>query len=174
MSFDASRLRLRECSWTLLLVASLFLFAGQAVESAPHVVGYERFHSAEPTAEGGAILFSELGCASCHGGSPTVVPRQGPTLLDLSQRVERDWIFEFLRNPNEGREGSNMPSMFHGVGEADLEAVVAYLGSLGGGINFPVDRHANAERGSALYHEEGCVACHAPTPDLRSPFGSGE
>lgn len=143
-------------------------------EAAPHVVGYERFHSETPTAEGGAILFSELGCAGCHGGSATVVRRKGPRLIDLSQRIERDWLVDFLKNPESGRKGSTMPQLFHGVSDEELDAVVAYLGSIGKGIKYPADRHANAERGSALYHEKGCIACHAPTPDFRSPQGPGE
>ena len=65
-----------------------------------------------------------------------------------------------------------MPSMFHGLGDSDLEAVVAYLGTMGDGIKFERQRHANAERGSALYHEKGCVACHAPTGDYRGPKGT--
>lgn len=160
-------------SCLLLGVFALFCCLSPA-KASPHVVGFERFHSEEPTAEGGAVLYSELGCASCHGGSATVVPRQGPRLINLSQRIERDWLVSFLKDPESGREGSNMPQMFHGVADGEVEAVVAYLGSVGKDIKFPADRHANAERGSALYHEKGCIACHAPTSDFRSPHGSGE
>lgn len=144
------------------------------LHSAPHVVGYERFHAETPTAEGGAILFSELGCANCHGGSAVTVPRKGPKLVDLSQRIDRDWLAAFLRDPDSGHEGSTMPAMLHGLAEEDLDAVLAYLGTLGKGLKLGAPRHANAERGSALYHEKGCVACHAPTPDFHPPHGGGE
>lgn len=157
----------------LIITLALFLELSSAAAS-PHVVGYERFHSKEPTAEGGAVLFSELGCASCHGGSATIVPRKGPRLIDLSQRIEREWLVEFLKDPEAGREGSNMPQMLHGISEGEVDSVVAYLGSIGKGLKYPTERHANAERGSALYHEKGCIACHAPTSDFRSPHGSGE
>ncbi len=161
--------------WVERFALAVFCLAFAAgVQAQPHVVGYERFHSDNPTAEGGAVLFSELGCANCHGGSPVKVARKGPNLVDLSQRVERDWLVEFLRDPESGRKGSTMPSMVHGLSDDEVDAVVAFLGTGGKGIKFPNDRHANAERGSALYHEKGCIACHAPTADFKSPHASGD
>lgn len=149
-------------------------FASTSAHAAPHIVGYERFHDDAPTAEGGAILFSELGCANCHGGSAVVVPRQGPKLADLSKRVDRDWLADFLREPESGREGSTMPAMTHGIGEGELDAILAYLGTLGKDLKLTAPRHANAERGSALYHEKGCVACHAATPDFHPPHAPAD
>lgn len=151
----------------------LLLFVS-TLQAEPHVVGFERFHGDSASAEGGAILFSELGCANCHGGSAVAIPRQGPNLLDLRQRVDREWVADFLRNPESGRKGSTMPSMAHGLSDAEIESVIAFLGTTGKGIKFPNDRHANAERGSALYHEKGCIACHAPTSDFKPPHGTGD
>ena len=54
-----------------------------------------------------------------------------------------------------------------------MDDLIAYLGSIEKAVKFPAARHANAERGSALYHEKGCVACHAPTPDFHPPHGDG-
>lgn len=156
-----------------LLVAGCLALVGQA-RAEPQVVGYERFHAGKVTPEGGAVLFSELGCANCHGGSAVVVPRRGPNLVDLASRVDREWLREFLREPESGREGSPMPRMLHGLADDEVEAVLDFLGSLGKGIQFRADRHANAERGSALYHEKGCVACHAPTADFQPPHGGGK
>ncbi|HQZ26526.1 MAG TPA: cytochrome c [Verrucomicrobiales bacterium] len=151
---------------------SFFAWTG-LVSGKPFVVGYERFHADTPTVEGGALLFSELGCANCHGGSTVVIPRKGPSLMDLAQRVDREWITAFLQDPQSGRKGSTMPAMAHGLSPAEVDAVISYLGTLGNKVKFAADRHANAERGSSLYHEKGCVACHAPTPDFHSPHGGG-
>ncbi|MEX2579972.1 MAG: c-type cytochrome [Verrucomicrobiales bacterium] len=154
-----------------IALVALFGWLANPAIAEPLVVGYERFHADEPTAEGGALLFSELGCANCHGESPVLTKRQGPNLSGLAQRVDREWIVRFLRNPETGREGSSMPHLFHGLADADIQAVVDYLGTVGPPAKPRAPRYVNAERGSALYHEKGCVACHAPTPDFKPPHG---
>ncbi|MDF1813323.1 MAG: c-type cytochrome [Verrucomicrobiales bacterium] len=140
----------------------LFLLPVFSVHASPHVTGYERFGD-------GAILYSELGCANCHGGPQAEVPRSGPSLANLQNRVEYQWLVDFLENPEKGRHGSTMPLMTHGLSKSEIEAIAAYLGTVQPGKKLKAPRHVNAERGSALYHEKGCVACHAPGKDYRGP-----
>jgi mono/diheme cytochrome c family protein len=160
---------------TIAILSSLIL-CGSPADARPHVVGYERFHRDAPTAAGGAVLYSELGCANCHGGSAVMIPRKGPGLDDLSKRVSHEWARTFLADPAHGRTGSNMPSMFAGLTDeehaAAIEEVTAWLGTLVTEEKLKASRHVNAERGSALYHEIGCVACHAPTPDFKPPHAA--
>ena len=136
------------------------------------VPGFERFHSKEVSFEGGALLYSELGCINCHGGeSGVATPRMGASLKSLSSRVNRDWVVKFLKEPNAGRSGSSMPNLVHDLSEEEIDSIVSYLGSLGPNLKLKPSRHANAERGSAVYHEVGCASCHGPTSDYRGPQG---
>ena len=153
---------MRACWFAIIL----FAYVLPDLPARPLVVAYERFHRDLPTAEGGAILYAELGCANCHGGGTG----SGPSLVDISKRVRHDWVRAFLTDPSHGRTGSTMPSFLSFLAEnesmARAEAIVAYLGTLEGKAKIKRGRHVNAERGSALYHEIGCVACHAPTSDF--------
>lgn len=139
--------------WAGLLVRTL---------AAPHVGGADRF----PDLRGGNLFFG-LGCASCHGkGWQT-----GPSLTDLPKRINHDWLVDFLEQP----EHERMPALFDSIPEGKLRKaaiadIAAWLGTLRGELKFTPPRHANAERGSVLYREIGCMACHAPggtpLPDL--------
>jgi len=147
----------------IVVALTAWLVLAVAAQAAPVIAGAERVPE-----QAGAILYTELGCANCHGGASGSVPaRSGPNLYDLPVRVDHGWLLEFLANPEHDR----MPAMFDAVPEADrsqaIKDVAAWLGTLKGDLKLKAERHANAERGSALYHEIGCVACHAPTSDFK-------
>lgn len=140
----------------------------------PHVTGYERFHAAAPSVEGGAILYSELGCANCHGKSDVMIPRQGPELVDCKIRISYDWVLGYLKDPQSAKAGSNMPHLTEGLSDEEIKSIAGFLGSLGKAGKLKPGRHVNAERGSSLYHEKGCVACHSPTSDFLIESNVGE
>lgn len=142
------------------------------------VTGFERFHAEQPTREGGALLYSELGCANCHAASPGLPDRRGPVLAEIKSQVNADWIDAFLAAPQEAKAGSMMPALFDDLPAAEkaeqIEAVTHYLMTLkpiGSATKPKSSRHSNAERGSARYHQVGCVACHAPTADFHPAIG---
>ena len=154
------------------IVFLVFLLAA-FLRAEPLVVGYDRFHTAQPTAEGGRLLFNELGCANCHGGETGLPARRGPELAGVTQRVRAEWLRTFLPNPSAAHEGTTMPHLLPQGDGAATEAVLHYLGTLKpkAGAKPKPSKHVNAARGSELFHTLGCVACHAPGKDFHPPDG---
>ena len=158
-------------------VIILSILSAAAVWASPIVPSFERFHQGAPSAEGGALLYSELGCASCHGNNTPAPRRQGPNLVTVSERAQPEWIIAFLKNPSDTRTGSSMPRLLDRIPGNTEEAatdLTHYLTSLNPTLNSaalgnPKTKpksalHANAERGGDLFRNRGCAACH-PTSD---------
>lgn len=139
----------------------------------PFVVGFERFHAAQPTASGGRLLYNELGCANCHGGETGLPVRRAADLTTVTARQKSEWIRDYLADPAGQHPGTSMPRVFTGRDATDIEAALHYLGTLpplNTALPKPI-RHINAERGKDLFHTKGCVACHAPRDDYDPPDG---
>ncbi len=156
----------------LLLATLLAACLSQAnAHAQPLVIGYERFYSDSPSVEGGRLLFNELGCVNCHN-HPTGLPdRRGPMLNGITNRVATDWIQEFLLNPHHSKPGATMPQMH--LSKSETEAVIHFLASLELNKKTPkAFKFVNANRGIELYHNIGCVSCHAPDPDFNPSEGS--
>jgi cytochrome c2 len=151
---------------------ALLILALSALRAAaePFVAGFDRFHAAQPTADGGRLLYHELGCVNCHGGDNQLPARRGPKLAGVAQRTQAEWLRAFLTDPAAARAGTSMP---HLLPAQDVDAVLHYLATLkvaapkGKGA-----RHVNAGRGRDLFHTIGCVACHAPDAEFRPPEGA--
>lgn len=157
-------------SLKFFLTAVVFFgnWASLYAQQNPLVIGYERFHSNEPSTEGGRILFNELGCANCHTPKTDLPQRKGPNLDGLLQHSDPDYIAAFLKDPTGTKPGTSMPQVQ--LREKEVEAVLHYLASLASDEKIkPAFQFVNAERGMALYHEMGCVACHEPSPTFISP-----
>jgi len=154
-------------AFTALLLAALAFCAN----AQPTIVGFDRFHAATPTEEGGRLLFNELGCANCHGGDTGLPARRGPDLVGVAQRVNAEWLRKFLANPSATHEGTAMPQLLQ---KGEVEPVLHWLATL----KLPKTNakpkkiaHVNAARGGELFHTVGCVACHAPGKDFTPPDG---
>lgn len=96
----------------------------------------------EPTPDEGAQLFSDLGCESCHQPvdtqvAPTVIGIYGePRLLESGETVlaDEDYLRTAIINPQThilAGFSPIMPSYAGRVTDAQLEALVAYIRSLG-------------------------------------------
>ncbi|MEQ1852956.1 MAG: c-type cytochrome [Chthoniobacteraceae bacterium] len=153
-----------------IIAVFLFALAGARSQAEPFVAGFDRFHGAKPSAEGGRLLFNELGCANCHGGETGLPVRRGPDLVSVTQRVSAEWLRKFLANPSATHEGTAMPQL---LARDDSDAVLHYLGTLKPktAAKAKTLRHVNAVRGGELFHTMGCVACHAPGKDFTPPDG---
>lgn len=159
-----------------LIGGLVLLLWGKTVWGTPIVPAFERFHQDAPSAESGALLYSELGCASCHGNNTPAPRRHGPNLSGISDRAHPEWIISFIKDPRQVRTGSTMPSLIHRIsGDPDEIAteLAHFLTSLtqtatSGTTAKPKTKprsalHANAERGGDLFRNRGCAACH-PIP----------
>ncbi|WAC19322.1 DUF1080 domain-containing protein [Luteolibacter sp. SL250] len=127
----------------------------------------------------GEHLMAALNCASCHPAGAALenrlpgkkAPLLGPEGLRLSPR----FITDYLLDPQREKPGTTMPDMLHGMdpaGKQDAaEALTHFLMSVSreDTAATPGDETRIA-RGRSLYHQTGCVACHAP---VDAPQGSG-
>jgi len=145
----------------LLLAIATFCGVLTLARAESWVLEYARFHMDVPSADGGRILYSELGCSNCHEKTTELPIRKGPEIRGVGGRVQADWIRRFLTSPKTAHAGSTMPVLL-GTNPDDIEAVVHYLGPLKpkNTTKPKIPTHFNASRGSELFHTVGCVACH--------------
>lgn len=146
----------------------------------PLVAGFERASRAElPAVEQANLLISELGCRACHqGAKPGTLPKPAPSLAGVSQRLNHQWVVEFLENPAKSKPGTTMPHLLGHLPPAERQATVEklshYLGSLAAPQNmFDLKVHVavhptvprywekgDPQLGKQLYNTVGCIACH--------------
>jgi cytochrome c553 len=118
----------------------------------------------------GNILFNELNCVACHKTDNSHLPfpaKEAPRLGNIGQRVSPEYLFKFLADPHETKPGTSMPDILHSMPAAErakaTENLVHFLVSRNGPIDAtPVAANKDViEKGRNLYHQVGCVACHA-------------
>jgi len=158
------------------MILRLAILLGAAVLSAePLVTGFERFHASAPTAEGGRLLYNELGCVNCHGGETGLPALRGPALATVTQRVRSEWLRKFVADPASVHPGTVMPQVLAKADDKTLVAIEHYLASLKPktASKGPAKiLHVNGARGGELFNTLGCVACHAPGKDFAPPEGA--
>ncbi len=159
---------------TFTLFACLLFAPLATLHASPLVTGFERFHAATPTAEGGRLLYNELGCVNCHGGETGLPALRGPALATVTQRVRSEWLRKFLADPASIHPGTVMPQVLAKADDKTLVVIEHYLASLKPktASKGPAKiLHVNGARGGELFNTLGCVACHAPGKDFVPPEG---
>ena len=129
----------------------------------------------------GRLLVANLRCVKCHTEAPafdqaknTAIPMpeltmDAPSFQDIGQRLRRDWMTNWIDNPQVMRPGAHMPRVFKdgAPGKPDARAmdVAAYLASLSAaapGAPEPAPDAETVKVGGRLYASLFCVACHSP------------
>ncbi len=136
----------------------------------PRVPGFERLYAAGTgdAVEAGHLLISSLACNACHAGDSALPTKQGPNLTNVATRVRADHLLAMIADPHRTKPGTTMPDPWSGTSEADQDrlsrAIASYLKGNASVNDRPGDTKA-AQRGDALYHSIGCVACHDSMQD---------
>lgn len=139
-----------------LVITLALLFSLPWLGSAPHAAG------AQTTPEAlGASLYSTQ-CVSCHGVNASGVEGLGPSLL-VEGPAAVDFVLRTGRMPlaNANEQATRKPTRYS---EAEILALVDYVGSLGSGPDIPMVDSAsgNVAMGGTLFRLN-CAACHVAT-----------
>ncbi|MCC6970679.1 MAG: c-type cytochrome [Phycisphaerales bacterium] len=134
----------------------------------------------------GRVLLGEYGCVHCHAvdtGDPSafdrsgVFHRMGPALGEIGKRASPQWLQRWIMNPTQLKPGTHMPDVFGDTptDAADAEAIVHFLVASHDdpkAAGTPATEESAIDRGRALFHTVGCVACHGPIESPAAAFKS--
>lgn len=142
--------------------------------AAPVVPGFERYgrSASDPAAaiESGLLLLGELGCVNCHaavnGQAAHLMPKRGPNLDKVGERLRPEWLAEYLKQPQTVKPGTTMPHILAGLSDTERDrtatAIARFLAATGAFDDDPLTEaaKANAAEGLKIYERVGCAVCH--------------
>lgn len=112
--------------------------------------------------DAGRTLFRELRCVTCHamdsrGGT------MGPELTRIGDKVRRDWLFSFLKDPH--REQPDTAMLQYRLTDDQLRDLTAYLMEQNTGTPGPQTEPAfqdpqTVAAGRQTFIQRGCASCH--------------
>lgn len=130
--------------------------------------------------ENGQWLVENIGCRACHVVGDDVLavnPRltednnYGPELNGLGNKINGEWLFDWLKDPKNFRPQSRMPNMR--LTDQETMDIVSYLmtltdsdsssvlkGSLGSSQLNNLDSKEKIELGATVIRTYGCFGCH--------------
>jgi cytochrome c551/c552 len=124
--------------------------------------------------------------------TPGTLPKVGPSLRHVASKAGFDWLYSWLRNPQDFRPSTKMPRFFglwehlegKGLEESmryeplEIRSMIHYMLASSQPFEYvkPYDgitAAADLERGKKVFQVRGCLACHqhADFPDAESTHG---
>lgn len=97
--------------------------------TADDLVGKGAYKGEPLNASMASLLFNKLrGCASCHSAKAGVGGTSGPELLSAADRLQPDYVVEYIRNPQKFDPHVWMPKL--DLTDADVQKLTGYLNTL--------------------------------------------
>jgi cytochrome c2 len=125
----------------------------------------------EQVAEKGRWLVMEKNCVACHnidgwgGEIRTVITEDGmapPELLNEGEKVQSDWLFEFLKSPGKIRPWLNVRMPNFRLSDEEANTLVEFFMASGkvGPFNAPPDINVHLSDGQQVFTMFQCSSCH--------------
>ncbi len=146
--------------------------------------GCLKCHQSEPIIKGarrlslGLTIIEKAACFGCHQlDRYEGWDRRGPNLAMVAGKLEQEFIFKWVREPQSFRHSTWMPSFFNQTNTADsaavhradteVHAIVRYLYANSSEAELPFDLTVSGDlaRGEVLFQSVGCLGCHIMEPE---------
>ncbi len=124
--------------------------------------------------------------------TPGSLPKVGPSLRHVKDKVGFDWAYSWLRDPTDFRPSTKMPRFFglwehlsgKGLEESEryepieIRSMISYLSASSQPFDFVkpyegITAAPDVERGKKVFQVRGCLACHQHSdfPEAKSTHG---
>lgn len=110
----------------------------------------------------GDLLFEKAkGCIACHQSAPDYGGVSGAELYTAYARLQPEYIYSYIRNPQAWEPGIWMPNL--GLSDVDLNKLVRYLEMIVVAPEF--HRRRDTSRQAAVNYRTYCYQCHGMKGD---------
>ena len=126
----------------------------------------------------GLSLVDQSGCNGCHYNADWESQAMaGPDLRKVNEKLDRDWVAKWIKNPRHFRYNTRMPSIFEQdnqetekvstYNDVEIAGITEYLFN---GKRKIIEKNSsrfigNSENGEKLFNSIGCMGCHISEPD---------
>ena len=126
----------------------------------------------------GLSLVDQSGCNGCHYNADWESQAMaGPSLKKVNEKLDRDWVSKWVKNPRHFRYNTRMPAIFEqdnqeteevtAYNDVEIAGITEYLFN---GKRRPIQKdksrfigdHINGEK---LFNSIGCMGCHVSEED---------